>query len=250
MNKLFSIVIGLAAVLNISAQQSSTDLLRKLSIAEMSIANLYVEKVDEEKLVEDAIKGMLEKLDPHSSYATPKEVQQLNEPLQGSFEGIGVQFNMMEDTLVVIQTITKGPSEKVGIVAGDRIVSVNDTVIAGVETVFTPAELDSVTLTVTIPDSYLEFPNAFSPNGDGINDVFEPKVTGLDLIVGVKTVIFNRWGNILWDSDDPLIQWDGKSKLTHLDCPPGTYFYVTDITYQGETGEEKIHLQGSITIVR
>jgi carboxyl-terminal processing protease len=133
MNKLFSIVIGLAAVLNISAQQSSTDLLRKLSIAEMSIANLYVEKVDEEKLVEDAIKGMLEKLDPHSSYATPKEVQQLNEPLQGSFEGIGVQFNMMEDTLVVIQTITKGPSEKVGIVAGDRIVSVNDTAIAGVK---------------------------------------------------------------------------------------------------------------------
>ena len=93
-------------------------------------------------------------------------------------------------------------------------------------------------------------PNVFTPNGDGINDVFEPKVTGLDLITGAKTVIFNRWGNILWDSEDPFIQWDGKSKHTHLDCPPGTYFYVTDITYHGETGEETLHLQGSITIVR
>ena len=93
-------------------------------------------------------------------------------------------------------------------------------------------------------------PNVITPNGDGFNDVFEPKVKGVDLIVSAKTVIFNRWGNILWDTDDPLIRWDGKSKLTKLDCPQGTYFYVTDITYQGETGEEKLHLQGSITIVR
>ena len=93
-------------------------------------------------------------------------------------------------------------------------------------------------------------PNVITPNDDGINDVFEPKVTGLDLIVGAKTVIFNRWGNILWDSDDPLIQWNGKNKLTNLDCPPGTYFYVCDITYLGEMGEEKLHLQGSITIIR
>ena len=95
-----------------------------------------------------------------------------------------------------------------------------------------------------------ELPNVITPNGDSYNDVFEPKVTGLDLITGAKTVIFNRWGNILHDTDDPLIQWDGKSKQTKMDCPPGTYFYITDITYQGETGEEKLHLQGSITIVR
>ncbi|MBQ6772010.1 MAG: gliding motility-associated C-terminal domain-containing protein [Bacteroidales bacterium] len=93
-------------------------------------------------------------------------------------------------------------------------------------------------------------PNVITPNGDGFNDVFEPKVTGLDRIVGAKTVIFNRWGNILHDTDDPLIQWDGKSKMTKLDCPPGTYFYITDITYIGEAGEEQLHLQGSITIVR
>ncbi len=105
----------------------------KLHMAEMAITNLYVDSVDEEKLVEDAIRGMLDKLDPHSTYSTAKEVKAMNESLEGSFEGIGVQFNMMEDSLVVIQTITNGPSEKVGILPGDRIVEVNDTAIAGVK---------------------------------------------------------------------------------------------------------------------
>ena len=107
--------------------------LRKLQFTEMAITNLYVDSVDEKKLVEDAIRGMLDKLDPHSSYLTPKEVKSLNEPLNGNFEGIGVQFNMIEDTLLVIQPVTNGPSEKVGILAGDRIVLVNDTAIAGVK---------------------------------------------------------------------------------------------------------------------
>lgn len=107
--------------------------LRKLQMAEMAVTNLYVDSVDEEKLVEDAIVGMLSKLDPHSSYSTAKETKALNESLQGSFDGIGVQFNMVEDTLLVIQPVLKGPSEKVGIMAGDRIVTVNDTAIAGVK---------------------------------------------------------------------------------------------------------------------
>ena len=101
--------------------------------AEMAIKNLYVDQVDEEKMVEDAIRGMLEKLDPHSSYSTAKEAKALTEPLNGNFEGIGVQFNMIDDTLLVIQPVTNGPSEKVGIVGGDRIVTVNDTAIAGVK---------------------------------------------------------------------------------------------------------------------
>ncbi|MDE6002598.1 MAG: PDZ domain-containing protein, partial [Prevotella sp.] len=107
--------------------------LRKLQLAEMAITNLYVDSVDEQKLAEDGIRGMIEKLDPHSSYLTAKEVREANEPLQGNFEGIGVQFNMVEDTLLVIQPVSGGPSEKVGIVAGDRIISVNDTAIAGVK---------------------------------------------------------------------------------------------------------------------
>ena len=107
--------------------------MRKLQLAEMLVNNFYVDSVDENKLVEDAIKGMLDKLDPHSSYTNAKETKEMNESLQGNFDGIGVQFNMVEDTLLVIQTIAKGPSEKAGIVAGDRIVAVNDTAIAGVK---------------------------------------------------------------------------------------------------------------------
>jgi carboxyl-terminal processing protease len=97
------------------------------------IENLYVDSVDTQKMTEASLKGMLEDLDPHSTYATPKEVKAFNEPLQGGFDGIGVQFNILEDTLVVIQPVIKGPSEKVGIIAGDRFVSVNDTAIAGVK---------------------------------------------------------------------------------------------------------------------
>ena len=107
--------------------------LRKLQIAEIAISNLYVDTVNQQKLVEDGIRGMLEKLDPHSTYTTAKETKAMNESLNGSFEGIGVQFNMQEDTLLVIQPVLKGPSEKVGILAGDRIVAVNDTAIAGVK---------------------------------------------------------------------------------------------------------------------
>ncbi len=107
--------------------------LRKLQIAEIAISNLYVDTVNQQKLVEDGIRGMLEKLDPHSTYTTAKETKAMNESLNGSFDGIGVQFNMQEDTLLVIQPVAKGPSEKVGILPGDRIVAVNDTTIAGVK---------------------------------------------------------------------------------------------------------------------
>ena len=107
--------------------------LRKLQIAEIAINSFYVDSVDQNKLVEDGIRGMLEKLDPHSSYTTAKETKAMNESLNGSFEGVGIQFNMQADTLLVIQPVVKGPSEKVGIMSGDRIIEVNDTAIAGVK---------------------------------------------------------------------------------------------------------------------
>ncbi len=107
--------------------------LRKLQMAEIAISNLYVDSVNQQKLVEDGIRGMLGKLDPHSTYTTAKETKAMNESLNGSFDGIGVQFNMQEDTLLVIQPVAKGPSEKVGILPGDRIIDVNDTAIAGVK---------------------------------------------------------------------------------------------------------------------
>ena len=128
---LSQLAIGTSAQIRINNNADSP--LRKLQIAELAISNLYVDSVDEQKLVEDGIRGMIEKLDPHSSYSTPKEVKEMNEPLQGNFEGIGVQFNMVEDTLLVIQPVSGGPSEKMGILAGDRIVNVNDTAIAGVK---------------------------------------------------------------------------------------------------------------------
>ena len=123
-------VIGKAQV---KGNMGSDSPLRKLQLAEMAIKNFYVDSVNEQKLVEDGIRGMLEKLDPHSTYTDAKETKAMNEPLQGDFEGIGVQFNMIEDTLVVIQPVVNGPSQKVGILAGDRIVSVNDSTIAGVK---------------------------------------------------------------------------------------------------------------------
>ena len=108
------------------------DAVSKLNYAVQAIENLYVDTINQNKLVEDAIISLLEKLDPHSEYMTAKETKEMNEPLQGNFEGIGIQFNMMKDTLFVVQTIAGGPSERVGIMAGDRIVAVNDSIIAGV----------------------------------------------------------------------------------------------------------------------
>lgn len=121
--------------LHAEAQRDSKEnlQLRKIAMVENAIEWLYVDTVDANAIVEAGIRGMLEKLDPHSSYSTAKETKALNEPLQGNFDGIGVQFNMLNDTLVVIQPVTGGPSEKVGIIAGDRIVMVNDTAIAGVK---------------------------------------------------------------------------------------------------------------------
>jgi carboxyl-terminal processing protease len=91
----------------------------------------YVDKLDKDKLVEDAIPKILSELDPHSQYIPAKELQEVNEPLEGNFSGIGVQFNMLNDTLVVLKTIANGPSEKVGILPGDRILLVNGDTVAG-----------------------------------------------------------------------------------------------------------------------
>ena len=130
---IYLLLFNFITLLPLSAQQGNDSPLRKLQLVEMAIKNFYVDSVNEQKLVEDGIRGMLEKLDPHSTYTDAKETKAMNEPLQGDFEGIGVQFNMIEDTLVVIQPVVNGPSQKVGILAGDRIVSVNDSTIAGVK---------------------------------------------------------------------------------------------------------------------
>lgn len=97
------------------------------------INGLYVDDVDTKQLTEAAIRGMLKELDPHSSYLDEEEVRAMNEPLQGNFDGIGISFNMLTDTLYVMEVISGGPSQKVGIMPGDKIIYVNDTLIAGVK---------------------------------------------------------------------------------------------------------------------
>ncbi|MBK5195606.1 MAG: S41 family peptidase [Proteiniphilum sp.] len=97
------------------------------------INGLYVDDVDSKQLTEAAIRGMLKELDPHSSYLNEEEVRAMNEPLQGNFDGIGISFNMLTDTLYVMEVISGGPSQKVGIMPGDKIIYVNDTLIAGVK---------------------------------------------------------------------------------------------------------------------
>lgn len=130
---LLAVPLCLALSLTVAAQRNMPQAMQKLLNAEYAISTLYVDSVNEETLVEDAIKGMLENLDPHSSYTDAKETKELEEPLQGEFSGVGIQFNMNQDTLYVIQTVPGGPSERVGVLAGDRIITVNDTVIAGVK---------------------------------------------------------------------------------------------------------------------
>lgn len=92
----------------------------------------YVDSMDRGYLMDETIEFMLQKLDPHSSYITAADLKAMNEPLEGSFDGIGVQFSIQKDTIVIIDPISGGPSEKVGLRAGDRIVQVDSEMVAGV----------------------------------------------------------------------------------------------------------------------
>ena len=103
----------------------------KFSQALNWINKYYVDSVDQHKLVETAIVEMLHTMDPHSTYLTKEEVKEMEEPLQGSFEGIGVSFDILNDTIIIVNPIPGGPSEKVGILAGDRIVMIGSENVAG-----------------------------------------------------------------------------------------------------------------------
>ena len=134
MNKVFySLILSLLFCSCSFGQRNDNQNQHKLNVTLYAIQNMYVDTVNETKLVEDAITELLKTLDPHSNYMNPEEVKEMNEPLQGNFDGIGIQFNMLTDTLYVIQVISGGPSEKVGLRPGDRIMIVDDTLIAGVK---------------------------------------------------------------------------------------------------------------------
>jgi carboxyl-terminal processing protease len=103
----------------------------KLALVMEKVSRYYVDSINETEVVEDAIEHLLHKLDPHSSYVSKEELEDLNEQLEGEFEGIGISFNILDDTIFIIRAISGGPSESVGIMAGDRIIKVEGETVAG-----------------------------------------------------------------------------------------------------------------------
>jgi len=122
-------IISIILVLNMfsisAAAQSLNEETFKVGRTLSLIDAFYVDSVEIGKLAEEMIISTLKKLDPHSTYISAKDVKAMNEPLQGNFEGIGIQFNVLHDTLIVVEPLSGGPSEKVGLLAGDRIVTIN-----------------------------------------------------------------------------------------------------------------------------
>jgi len=105
--------------------------MRKIQMALQYINYAYVDTVDNQKLVETAIVEMLKDLDPHSIYIPRKELQRATEPLEGNFEGIGIQFEILKDTITVVHPVPGGPSEKLGIMSGDKIVKIDGVEVVG-----------------------------------------------------------------------------------------------------------------------
>ena len=131
MKKFF--ITALCSLVFLLSVAQNDDYVRKLVMAQKIIENFYVDSINEDKMVEQAIIAMLKTLDPHSLYSNKEETKELTTPLQGNFSGIGIQFQMLNDTLYVIQTIAGGPSERVGLLAGDRIIAAGDSIISGVK---------------------------------------------------------------------------------------------------------------------
>ncbi|MFM1874812.1 MAG: hypothetical protein RL266_549 [Bacteroidota bacterium] len=134
MNRIFSTlsVIVLLSVNALGQRTISEEYKLKFDDVLNLIADKYVEHPDYDKLVDEAIIGLVTELDPHSEYMTAEEYKAMNEPLTGNFEGIGVQFNIIKDTIAVVSPISGGPSERLGIRSGDKIVVIEDTVVAGI----------------------------------------------------------------------------------------------------------------------
>ncbi|MDO9039976.1 MAG: S41 family peptidase, partial [Bacteroidota bacterium] len=130
----FSILLGLALFaggIELKAQDVQNSTMKYGRLLRL-IDSYYVDTTNVDDLTEKAIVEVLRGLDPHSVYISKEEVEKMNEPLQGNFEGVGISFNVYRDTLMVVTTVPGGPSEKVGIRAGDRIVAVDSKNIASV----------------------------------------------------------------------------------------------------------------------
>ena len=125
MRKLFAF-ISVLFVLPLAAQDAgAVRQLQKLTQVYRYLNGLYVDEVDMQPLVESAISGMLEELDPHSAYIGADEMKGVQESFEGEFSGIGVEFNILRDTVIVVNTIVGGPAERVGVQPNDRIVRID-----------------------------------------------------------------------------------------------------------------------------
>lgn len=116
---------------NDSTSLNNSNNFNKLQSILYYIENEYVDTINKDSLINKTIDCLLQQLDPHSIYIPPAEFEEMNEPLEGEFEGIGIEFSILNDTIIVMNTIIGGPSEKQGLMAGDRIVKVNDSIVAG-----------------------------------------------------------------------------------------------------------------------
>jgi carboxyl-terminal processing protease len=125
-----AIVFGL--IVGSKLQFGGADSAAKVGQVVAIVKKNYVDNVDEAQLSENAIKGMLEQLDPHSVYMTPAQVRKSKEEFQGNFEGVGIEFDIIADTLVVVTPIAGGPSEKIGVQSGDRIITIDDSTAVGI----------------------------------------------------------------------------------------------------------------------
>jgi len=131
--------IGLAGGLLIGASMNTPqapraikDDMHKFREVLSLVENEYVDDAQTEQLVEEAIEHLLAKLDPHSAYIPARDREAASEDLRGDFEGIGIEFNIFQDTLVVVAPLSGGPSEAVGLLTGDKIIAVDDKNIAGI----------------------------------------------------------------------------------------------------------------------
>ena len=115
------------------AQRYSSKEVEKLDYFLYFLNNNYVDTLKTGEIVEEGIRSMLKKLDPHSVYMTREELKEMDEPLVGNFDGVGIQFNILEDTIVVVNTIVGGPSEKLGILSGDKIIRIEGENVAGIK---------------------------------------------------------------------------------------------------------------------
>lgn len=136
MYKIFLTLLLVFTIITVQAQNQRQDPnagVKKYNTAMQIIKFAYVDTINEAKLVEKAIIETLKDLDPHSMYISKKDVQRANEPLEGNFGGVGIQFEILKDTIAVVHAVPGGPSDKLGIMSGDKIIKINNEIVVGMK---------------------------------------------------------------------------------------------------------------------